>query len=256
MNYASYASENSVEKLGLSVRKLFAAVLLGAAFSAMPAAHAGTIDFEGIGNGLVGDSDTFQQAGLYLTAYSNAIGAQPGDLVGAVVDGSDLGGGLCVNLACPGNNSSNFYTGLNDGYLQLDVTNPANHISILGFDASFIGAIAGGSYPAVSGLLQIQGFFADGSSDLRRYALSGPVGGSFNFEHFITDTAFASENFAAVDVFAYSCDASGNCLAFQDNKGQFAIDNIAVTVPEPSTYLMMLLGLASVGAAALRRRSL
>jgi PEP-CTERM motif len=237
------------------VRKLCAALALG---FVMGAAQANTvIDFEGLDSGFVSDSDQFVQQGLYLTAFSNVNVSSPSDLVGAIVDGSDLS--MCFNLACPTNNKTTFYAGLNDGVLQLDPVAAGGAIHIYGLDASFIGAVAGASYPAVSGLLAVEGFNADGTSDLLRFNLAGPTAGSFNFQHFSTSAAFAAEGFAEVAIFGYVCDVSGNCKAFQTNQGQFALDNIDLgpavsAVPEPGSWLMLALGLAGIAAAARRQR--
>lgn len=237
------------------LNKLCAALALGLA---MGAAQANTIiDFEGLDSGFVGDSDQFIQNGLYLTAFSNVATSSPGDLVGAIVDGNDLS--ICGNAACPTNNKTTFFAGLNDGVLQLDPVAAGGAIHVYGFDASFIGAFAGASYPAVSGLLQVQGFFADGSSDAIRVNLAGPTGGNFNFQHFATSAAFAAEGFAEVAFFGYLCDTSGSCKAFQTDGAQFALDNIDLgpavsAVPEPGSWLMLSLGLAGMTAAARRQR--
>ncbi|CDG84586.1 NF038120 family PEP-CTERM protein [Janthinobacterium agaricidamnosum] len=231
-------------------KKLLGGALLGAALAAAPAAQADVITFENYVNNLVGDSDYFDEAGVRLTGFSNAPNGQPGDFVGAIFDGSDRG--ACGNLACPVNNQSAYYAALNDGILQLDQLN-GNYVSVRGFDASFIGAAQGVSYPAVSGLLRVQGFYADGSSVYETYQLGGPIGGSFQFQHFDTSASFGNQQFNSVAFFGFTCNTTGNCNAFSSNKGQFALDNIVVSVPEPSTYAMLLLGLAGIGAVARRR---
>ncbi len=235
-----------------ALRRLLAGALVGAAF-ALPAAHASVIDFEGIGNNLIGHNDVFQQGGLAFTGYSLADLATPGELVGAIVDGTDLG--VCAGLACPVNNQTNFYSALNDSALFIDPAHAGDSFKIKGFDASFIGAVAGASYPAVAGLLRVQGFYADGSTVFENYSLNGPTGGSFGFQHFNTSGTFGEQAFTQVAIFGFTCNTTGACSAFTTNKGQFAIDNILVAVPEPTTYLMMLLGLASIGAVARRRRA-
>jgi hypothetical protein len=236
--------------------KLAAALALG---FAMNAAHANdVITFEGLDSGVVGDSDYFIESGVMVTAYSNVADSAPGDLVGAIVDGKDLS--TCFSLACPTNDNTTFYAGLNDGYLELDTTKAGQSIHVYGLDASFLG-IGGNSYPAVAGLLQIQGFYASGGSATVRYNLAGPTGGNFDLQHFTTSTAFASQAFAAVDIFAYVCDTSGSCKAFQTDGAQFTVDNIDLgpsavsAVPEPGSWLMLGLGLVGITAAARRRHN-
>ncbi|HAT33815.1 MAG TPA: PEP-CTERM sorting domain-containing protein [Janthinobacterium sp.] len=226
---------------------------LGAALLAlMPAAHANVIDFEGYANTVVTHGDSFQQAGFLMTGLVNDISAQAGDLAGVVVDGGDPG--LCAGLACPSNNASSYFAALNDGVLLLDPAQAGNKFQIKGFDASFIGSAAGMAYPTVAGLLRVQGFYADGTSMYETYNLAGGANG-LSFQHFNASANFGNQSFSEVAFFGFSCAATGTCTAFNSNKGQFALDNIVASVPEPSTYLMLLTGLLCVAAAARRRRA-
>ena len=224
-------------------------ILLLGTVLAMPAAHAGVIDFENIGNGLVGHFEQFQDAGYLLTGYSNVVGATPGDLVGAVLDGSDPGS--CVGgLACPVNNPSNYYAALNDGVLYMDAASGLD-FSIESFDASFIGT--GAPYGSVAGLLRVQGFLAAGGSLIQDYLLAAPDSAGFAFQHFTSTGAFAAGSFTEVAFFGFTCNTVGSCTAFNSDQGQFALDNITAAVPEPSSALMLLLGLAGIGAISHRR---
>ena len=232
------------------LKKFFAATLVGAAICAMPAAQADVVDFEGLDVNIVGHMDSFEQAGVILTGYSNASTAQPGDFVGMVVDGTDLG--VCAGLACPTNNPGHYYAALNDSILFIDPSSAAT-FQIKSFDASFIGAVAGASYPSTAGLLKIQGFLADNSFVTESYALAGPGANGFTFQHFVASTGFANQNFVEVAIFGYTCNTAGACTAFNSNQGQYALDNVTVAVPEPTSYLMMLLGLAGIAAFARRR---
>jgi hypothetical protein len=214
----------------------------------LPAAHAAIATFEGLSPALVGHGDTFEQAGLLMTGFSLADDAMAGDLVGALVDGSDPG--VCAGLACPANNSSSFYAALNDGGLLLDPVNSGGTFSIKSFDASFIGAVAGATYPAVAGLLRVQGFFANGDSAYETYALDGPGANGFQFRHFDTSAQFGNLNFSEVALFGFTCDVAGVCDAFSSNRGQFALDSIVTAVPEPSAHLLLLAGLACIAGLA------
>jgi hypothetical protein len=240
-----------------TVSKLFGAGLVGAAMLAP--AHADVITFEG-NSGLTGHTDGIQEKGYNVGFYSNAPGAMPGDLVGSFVDGSDPG--TCVGGRCPINNPSTYFGALNDGYVDIKSTAPGGAFSIKSFDASFIGGFAAlSSYPAVAGLLRIQGWLADGSSATETYELAGPSAAGFNFAHYNTTDAFGNLQFVDVALFGYVCDAQGSCSAFSSDQGQFGIDNIALSdfsqvpggeVPEPSTCLT--LGLGMLGLLAARRR--
>ncbi|MET3134892.1 hypothetical protein AAKU55_005195 [Oxalobacteraceae bacterium GrIS 1.11] len=231
------------------IKTLAAGLLL--ALAAMPAAHAGVIDFEGYSNTVVNNLETpFAQAGVLVGGLSIAPGAQAGDLVGLVVDGSDPG--ACAGLACPTGNSGSYFAGLNDGVLDLSTANAANHVQIKGFDASFIGATAGATYPARAGFLRVQGFYANGTTKYEDFNLLSGTNG-FTFQHFNASTSFGAQQFSEVAIFAFSCKSSNDCSAFNSDKGQFAIDNVVVSVPEPTTYMMMLAGLIGIGALSRRR---
>ncbi|NRR31587.1 PEP-CTERM sorting domain-containing protein [Oxalobacteraceae bacterium] len=231
--------------------QLVGAALLGAAaLAAAPAAQAAMIDFEHLGTGTVGHNEYFQQAGFYIAGYSNDPDAIDGDLVGAVIDGTDPGS--CAVLQCPSHDNS-YYAAVNDGVLDLTRVQQNQTFSVQSFDASFLGSSPGASYPGVSGLLRVQGFRANGSSAYEDFALDGPGANGFEFGHYTASAGFGSQQFVEVAFFGFSCDSGGDCIAFQSDKGQFAIDNIsAMPVPEPTTWMMMGAGLLAL--AARRRR--
>jgi len=251
-----------IQRALLGWRRATLHAALAAAFCTTLPAHAGdvTLDFDDVGYGFLGAGDSFDYKGLQLTAASGLGDAEPGDLVGAVFDGNDPG--MCMRLSCPvDNHTPGYYAGLNDGALVVSGQNAG--LQIKSFDASFIGAFERNGiiqfYPEVAGLLEVRGFAADGSYLSVRFALKGPYpyGTDFYMAHFETSAAFASQTFTSLAFFAYSCDFDGNCAAFHDNAGQFALDNLQLgvsAVPEPSTALMLLGGLGAI-AAVRRRRS-
>lgn len=236
---------------GFPLKKLLGGALLGAALATSPVAMADVLTFNNLDNQFIGHGDSFDFANFSLTGISNVTGASPGDLVGAIFNGSDP---ASCGQACPTNNPNNYYAALNDGIVYLDPLKSGGTVSLQGFDASFIGYAQGASYPAVAGLLRVQGFYADGTSLYETYQLGGPVGGSFQFQHFDTSAGFSSQRFDSLAFFGFTCNTSGSCNAFNSNKGQFALDNIIASVPEPSTYAMMLLGLAGIAFVARRRK--
>ena len=237
-------------KAASSAKILAAASLVAVCAGYTPSAMAAVINFDNFDSQFVGHGDAFEVGQFVLTGASNAVGANYGDLVGAVFDGTDP---AACGMACPTNNTSNYYASLNDGVVYLDPLRTGGSVSLQGFDASFIGYAQGVSYPAIAGLLRVQGFYADGTSAYETYQLGGPVGGNFQFQRYNTSANFGSQQFASLAFFGFTCNTAGSCSAFSTNKGQFALDNIVASVPEPSTYAMMLLGLAGVGFAARRR---
>ncbi|MES2947337.1 MAG: NF038120 family PEP-CTERM protein [Pseudomonadota bacterium] len=196
--------------------------------------------------------DEFLQGSYYFDPFSNASNAQFGDLVGSMINGSDLA--ACFSVLCPSNNPSTFFGSVNDGALAFGRVD-GNSFSVTGFDASFMGA-SGNVLPAVSGLLRLQGFTSTGATMFQTYQLAGPnEAGALGFGNYQTSGAFASTQFATVYAFGFACDASGTCNAFTNNRAQFALDNISVSaVPEAETTAMFLLGLTAMGAVVRRRR--
>ncbi len=226
------------------------AVLATGLAMAAPAAMADVIDFEGLSNDLIFSGASIEQHGLRLSG-SDLSGTE-GALVGAIVDGSDSG--FCSGLDCPVGNPGNYYAGLNDGILGVQALQAGSTIKLHGFDASFIGS--GGGYAALAGRLVVQGFYGNGQSLSQSFDLAGPGAGGFTFQQYSFNSAMSALSFSGLQVFALACDANGACGAFGNNQGQFAFDNLNLTVsavPEPSTYAMLLLGLASIAALARRR---
>src|SRR5262249_20448382 len=110
-------------------------------------------------------------------------------------------------------------------------------------------------YPDVAGLLEIRGYRADGSFSVERFDLQGALGQEFYMNHYETSAGFASQGFTSFSIFAYACNFDGLCSAFENNAGQFALDNVAMqisAVPEPASWLMLLGGFGTV--SLLRRR--
>ena len=228
-------------------------------------AHADVIDFEQPVTPdnslapfapLLTHGDEFYQGNFYLDPFSNAAHAIPGDFVGALVNGSDLS--TCFSVACPTNNSSTFFTSLNDGVLALGRLDN-KLFTVNSFDASFLGGANIGPLPAVSGLLRLQGFTAAGVSLTQTYQLAGPSGGALSFASYATSGIFATTQFQTLYAFGFACDTQNVCSAFSTNRAQFALDNIELNtvtaVPEPETWALMLMGLAGVGAISRRQRA-
>lgn len=227
-----------------------------AALLSIGAAQATVITFDGLSPSpfatnmpLLGDGDEFYQSGYFFAPFSNDANAQVGDLVGAIVDGADVAN-TCFSVACPTNNSTHFYTALNDGVLSMGSISGAP-FKLQGLSASFVGA-AGEVFPGTTLILRAQGVKASGGTLTASINLPGQVGGSFSFANYSYSAAFANTPMTAIYFFGLACNSSGSCSAFSSDKGQFALDNITV-VPEPSEWLLMGLGLVAVGAVVRRR---
>ena len=239
------------------LRTLVAAAVLSIA----GVSQATIVNFEGVLNKssapfapLLTHTDFVVNNEFYVQSFSNSTTAAAGDLVGTILDGSDLAD-ACAGLLCPSNNSSTFLASVNDGLFVVGSDGDAL-FRFAGFDASFIGA-AGAPLPPVAGLIRVQGFRADNTSLSQTFQLAGPSSnGALSFRSYSTNGAFASTLFASVYMFGFSCNAAGSCTAFSNNQGQFAIDNLNVTaVPEPSTWMLMIGGLIAATAVARRRKA-
>lgn len=236
-----------------ALSKLLGAALVSAAAVIAPA-QAGIIDFEGQ-FGPVSGAESLQQGDYTLAFYANTADGGIGSLVGSYIDGSDPS--ACVGMACPVNNPSTYYAALNDGYIDLFSSSSSGLFSIKSFDASFIGGSPIlSSYPVTSGLLRIQAFQADGTYMLADFALGGPGVDGFEFGHFLTPAAFANTAFVEALLFGFVCNSAGNCSAFSSDRAQFGLDNLElVAVPEPSSQLMVGLGLLGMIACVRRRQA-
>lgn len=203
---------------------------------------------------LLTNGDALAQNGFYIGTASTKATAMLGDLVGAIVDGTD--NGTCFNVTCPTNNATTYLAMVDDGlpYLQ---TIGGELFTISSFDASFIAA-SGASVPNVALLLRVYGFVGN-STYFEDVLLGGFTAGALQFSTYTLSSTFASRSYEEVDFYGYACDANGSCNR-STNAAQFALDNINVNVanvtpvPEPETIALMAAGLIALGVR--RRRSL
>jgi hypothetical protein len=235
-----------------------------------------TIDFEHVDTTkapfapLLTDHDYVTQSGYYFTTLNgnNISGVPDFSLVGALFHGADSAS--CLNGQCPTGNTTNYIGAVNDGMIGFGQLGGGN-IVLSSFDAAFL-SFDGEAPTAMPAYLAIEADRADGSFALRIFEL-GPVGagGTTGFQTFqasggqalVGTGTLTSGDVTAIFAYAYYCDpATGGCLAFDTNKGQFALDNIVVNVapvtavPEAATWAMMLAGFGGIGGALRRKRGM
>ncbi len=245
------------------------------------AANAYVIDFEGV------DTSSLPLGDIFLGGDQLAIGNY-------VINTQDVGGGdgllgsirraadpsSCLDGGpCASNNSTDYLQIDNDGLLHIYNGSPTlTSISFSSAQVAFLkasGDTAGST--AMYFAVEADSYTADGTM-LGYTVYAAPVSGSGSFVN-ITTTAAGTltggqalgswgnlsgaglNNAAVTDLFfyAYYCNpTSGSCAAFKSDKGQYAIDNIALdvsAVPEPSEWMLMVAGLGAVGGIVRRRRN-
>jgi len=218
----------------LNPTRLLNAALAAVALSALPA-HADVIGFEGAASvGLYLPGESFSEGAFVLTALSDF----------GIVDSAGAFG-----TQAPTGNATQFYFASNDGRLRLTTA------SGIGFDLSgFSAAFVALDPPAVqTTVLVARGTLQDNSTVSASFAFGSSATTNFPFVSYSGASFSAFNNLRQVDFFACSWVGGLACTVPTANNGQFAIDNIGVSVvPEPSAALLLALGLAGLALRARR----
>jgi hypothetical protein len=225
-----------------TLHRMALACAMTAAASAASAAT--TLTFEGLSPTIYADGESFSDGAANFSVQGDG-------LAGALINGSDPGS--CELLLCPKGNSSHYYLGLNDGSLTLSA---AGGFRLNGLDFGFVVPSGGLNGDLSVGMLQITGTDASGrvSTIAKRFSPTD-ANGDYNFSRWNIGGQFGQIEFSSVRFNACLFDADEVCTSLALNQAQFALDNIAITtaVPEPSSWLLMGLGLAAVGQLSRRR---
>lgn len=241
-------------------------LLCASVFSAMAAsAQADVLTFDAAQNVVTpalaaGDTayntgDRFTEGKFTLQVNNNPT-ANPDEYggVGAMIDSDNAF--ACTLTACPEGTGSVYFAGLNDGWLNITISGAAG-FRVDGLDYAFVAPLMGlqnFSY----GRLLLTGTTADGTLITTGADFAGQnAAGRFMFDAFNVHPDFRTTTLTSLSLGACLFDMNGDCVFTRDmvqNQAQFAVDNIDLSViPEPSSYALMLLGLAGLGACARRR---
>jgi hypothetical protein len=231
--------------MSMPTRPVRAAAMLGALCAALSlsarAAPPVTVDFESLAPSLYFGGDVFAESGVTMTAVGDPSG------VAGTVDDT----GACTS-ACPTGNATRFYSSTNDSHLLLARTD-GSAFSLLSFDAAFL---APGPSPFTEpGQIRLHAVDDHGGFIDLAFAFAGSgADGSFAFTTYGTPGALQSVLSVDFSACRYG-DDPGVCANPAGNAAQFALDNVALAapVPEPSTVLLMALGLAGLAVQSRRR---
>ena len=216
-----------------------------AATAAVPAHATTTLTFDGIVPGMIlFAGDGVVHKGYSLTALNG---------VGVIDTAAAFGPGVGLDLAGPTGNPGPFYIGLNDSFLRMRAVNNST-FRVVGLDFGFVSALTNLFNPGdVPGFLIAA--FEDGAGNFGGEAFSfgaADANGKFSFQSLgFAGVGSLTKALRAVDFYACTADASGQCAAVNANFSQFALDNIRI--PEPGSLALVLAALALTAGISRRK---
>jgi hypothetical protein len=216
--------------------------------AALDAGHGRHPDLRQLASRRVCSGQTLNTSSYNLHFLADLTTAAGGGVsgVGAILDGRV--GSSCDIAACPQGATGNYLAILNDGGVNFS---RADHqaFSLAGFDYSFIAPITG--LPDMNwGQLQLSGTLSNGQVISTSLAFPGQGSdGNYHFRSASLLSGFSNYVFTGLTFSACIFNDTARAAIPLDfpafNQGQFALDNINISaVPEPSTYMLMLAGLA------------
>lgn len=210
------------------------------------------------------EDSAFSDVSLFINGdtveYKNVLfktetfDAEDTGLSGALIDGNDPF--AFFNLGFPGNNFSQYYGALNNGWFSIQHKVSGASVRLLGLDFSFIAPLPGFLNFTV-GQLVVAGEKSDGSLSIVSRDFAGQDNqGNWTFDNWSTVGAeLGGGAFAKISVLACLYTDTGACVFVDNNQGQFGVDNLKVdVVSAPATAGLFALSLAGLFAANRRRQ--
>lgn len=216
--------------------RLMRTAAFACAFGAPMAQAATVIDFEPEAlTGLYFPGDSFIQGDYTLTTLFDY----------GIVDTT-----AALGTQAPTGNATQFYFNANDGALSI-VRSDAALFNLSGFSAAFVPLDPA---PLQTTVIVAVGVKQDNTLVSASWSFAASATSHFPFSVYASAADFAAfSGIKQVDFRACALVGTTVCAVPTMNNGQFAIDDILVSaVPEPTTTLLMTLGLLGLGLRARR----